>query len=126
MKRNILFAVTSAHQIRLLQLPCNSPLPCRGSPDDEVDACDTRVEEDDAVYNEGNSFPEGVKGASSLNLDVNIPLVGCSSIQAIHRHSNYAYTPFRVSRKHDRKMIRALCPTETLQVSDENLADVCV
>lgn len=97
MQRNILVALKSAHQVGLLQLPCNSPLPCKGSPDDEVDARHTRVEEDDAVHNEGDSFPEGVKGASSLNLDVDVPLVGCRSIQAIHRHSNYACTPLWVS-----------------------------
>ena len=49
-------------------------------PDNEVDAGHSRVEEDDAVDYESNSFPESIKGTACLNLDVDVPLVGCCSI----------------------------------------------
>lgn len=66
-------------------------------PDNEVDAGHARVEEDDAVDYESNGLPESIKGTACLNLDVDVPLIGGCSIQAIHRHSNHSCTAHRVS-----------------------------
>ena len=60
-------------------------------PDNEIDAGHTRVEEDDAVDDECHGLPEGIKRTVGLNLEGNVPFVGCRPIQTIHRHSNHTY-----------------------------------
>lgn len=58
------------------------------SPDNEVDASNARVEEDDPIDDEGHGLPESIKRAMCLNLEGDIPLVGGSTIQPVHSHSN--------------------------------------
>ena len=59
------------------------------APDNEIDAGHPRIEEDDAIDNEGHGLPKCIKGAVSLYLKGNVPLVGGSPPQPIHSHSNH-------------------------------------
>ena len=64
----------------------------QGVPDNEIHAGNSRIEEDDAIDNEGNGLPEGIKGAAGLDLDVDVPFVCGRTIQTIHCHSNHTCT----------------------------------
>ena len=46
------------------------------SPDNEVDASNTRVEEDDAVDYERHGLPKGIKGSRGMDLHGYVPLLG--------------------------------------------------
>ncbi len=62
---------------------------CQNIPDNEVDASHARIEEDDAVDNEGHGLPESIECAVCLNFQGDIPFIGRSSIQTIHCHRNH-------------------------------------